>query len=278
MVAVILRCGRCGDEFPRTTNNRKYCSACGKYGRKSCQQCGKEFQVKGGTTGKFCSRDCCWKFLAHGDMAKRPCLVCGKEFKPRLSKQITCCRKCGQEHQKRKPVVRKCKQCGNEFDPGRHKGQRYCSYDCTHIARRSPRNTKCENCGKPISFSRYRFTRFCSSECRQIPIGSERKTDEGYVLIKVGKDYPGASAKGWMLKHRYVMEQHLGRPLRSWERVHHKFGNRADNRIEKLELWIVRGKSKKDPAGQRLMDLIDLAASRLGGKKAAAILREVFQV
>jgi hypothetical protein len=57
-----------------------------------------------------------------------------------------------------------------------------------------------------------------------------------------------------MDEHRFVMEQHLGRPLRPDETVHHKYGDRSDNRIEKLELW-----SSMQPAGQRVSDKLAYA-------------------
>lgn len=61
-----------------------------------------------------------------------------------------------------------------------------------------------------------------------------------------------------IFQHRQVMKEHLGRDLRRHETVHHKNGNRADNRIENLELW-----DSRHGKGQRTSDKIDHAIELL---------------
>jgi hypothetical protein len=57
----------------------------------------------------------------------------------------------------------------------------------------------------------------------------------GYKLVWLPK-HPNANGSGRILEHRLVMSNYLGRPLLITEYVHHKNGNRLDNRIENLEL------------------------------------------
>lgn len=52
-------------------------------------------------------------------------------------------------------------------------------------------------------------------------------------------------------EHRMVMEEHLGRKLYPHENIHHKNGDRLDNRLDNLELW-----SNSQPSGQRVEDKI----------------------
>lgn len=67
--------------------------------------------------------------------------------------------------------------------------------------------------------------------------------DDGYVLVLLQDDHPhiGMAFKldnSWyVLEHRLVMAQHVGRDLVAQEVVHHENEQPADNRIENLRLF-----------------------------------------
>ena len=89
-------------------------------------------------------------------------------------------------------------------------------------------------------------------KCLDTPIrpktkgGGEWSNGYGYIVK--------TTTRGLMMKHRWVMEQHIGRQLFKNETVHHMNGDRKDNRIENLELW-----SSAHPPGQRVVDKLKWA-------------------
>jgi hypothetical protein len=80
----------------------------------------------------------------------------------------------------------------------------------------------------------------------------------GYVIVTVdGRE---------CYEHRLVMEKTLGRKLTSKEHVHHKNGNRTDNRIENLEILGASEHAREHMTSDRAALMSKLGhAARWGG-------------
>jgi hypothetical protein len=86
--------------------------------------------------------------------------------------------------------------------------------------------------------------------------GGRVKDKHGYIhLWKPG--HPNANighGRQYILEHRFIMSEYLGRPLSKHETVHHKNGIKDDNRIKNLELMtkrVHRGRVECPHCGKR---------------------------
>ena len=84
-----------------------------------------------------------------------------------------------------------------------------------------------ENCKKAVSKAKKGKIKEQSSNWKG---GKRIDKRTGYVLIWSSKE------KKYLREHRVIMEQYLGRKLKSNEDVHHKNRIKTDNRIENLEV------------------------------------------
>jgi hypothetical protein len=87
-------------------------------------------------------------------------------------------------------------------------------------------------------------------------VNGEGSINHGYwwIPIPADKRHLVPAGRTQDFEHRLVMAELIGRPLLPEETVHHRNGDRLDNRPENLELW-----NSAQPKGQRVEDKLDWA-------------------
>lgn len=65
--------------------------------------------------------------------------------------------------------------------------------------------------------------------------GHKKRRKDGYIALYY-PSHPNSTKDGYIMEHIYIMENHIGRSLKSDEVVHHINRIRDDNRIENLKL------------------------------------------
>jgi len=99
----------------------------------------------------------------------------------------------------------------------------------------------CKECGKIFNNYKHSHAILCSKECVSLWKGRKNCKEKnpnwkggiiksnGYTMVSVGKGR-------YKREHRAIMEKYLGRELWPWEIIHHKNGQKHDNRIENLQI------------------------------------------
>lgn len=119
-----------------------------------------------------------------------------------------------------------CKQCKCIYEKNKSDSydyflnrRMYCSKTCADIAKRGI-------CVSPKT--QFKIGDNAGNKNFNWRGGTRHVNACGYVVIW--------TPDGKKLEHRHIMERSIGRKLASNEHVHHKNGNKTDNRIENLEI------------------------------------------
>lgn len=188
-------------------------------------------------------------------MEIRTCLHCRKILKRRQKK--FCSLSCVSQYYGKKRIIetqrnKTCEECGKIFIIRKGDKRRFCSNTCANrnmIKKRDKEKRvwwKCPICHKKFYWQRNkaRNRKYCSVKCQAVGAslrlrGKIRKEKvNGKREIKIYPNIERVYVKGKRkVLHRHLMEEKLGRELKSSEHVHHIDMDRNNNIIENLYLF-----------------------------------------
>ena len=181
------------------------------------------------------------------------CEICHATFevKASLSNQRFCSWTCTRTSRDATQIPAACLYCQKPYMTYKKHPQKYCSISCGISARnktsQNPAFTRdISGANNPMHGKGLQGegNGMHGKTGAQNPAwrGGRKIRRDGYILVIAPDGYPHPVSNGqgkptrYILEHRYIMEQHLGRYLDPQEVVHHKDHNPSNNTIENLEL------------------------------------------
>lgn len=216
----------------------------------NCKRCGVEFILKADGGKIFCSISCSNKMKPKKVSCKieKNCLECNAKYfvnKARDATSFYCSTEC--QHVGRlkrswnsKSLIKKCLVCNKTFQTYISQNLESCSKECASKLKKIKSfekfKTYCKMCQKEFLPSRMSEGGiFCSYKCRGLAARKERIDRGGYWYL-YKPDHPDAHKSGYIAEHRFIMENHISRRIKSDEHVHHKDHNPKNNNINNLEI------------------------------------------
>lgn len=247
------------DGCERPVHSRRLCQPC--YRRairaeraapRSCVRCGTPIPVSAGGRREYCGDECRKPKVNRQRTTDAGCIEPGCDRYPNGARGY--CRPCYHKHKNAGDFGGQiCTKDGCERLIYAHSLCRVHLYHAIEAGEIERPRCSVQGCEKPS-----RANGLCSRHIMRVRTHGEpgeadsRQRARGTGNINPRTGYIDMGVNGRRIaQHRLVMEQHLGRELLSTETVHHKNGQRSDNRLANLELW-----SSAQPPGQRVEDKV----------------------
>lgn len=230
-----------------------------------CKICGQQFETPN-TRRKVCSDECRAAShraakKRHAEKSRRQCVDCGTLISNRGTRCVACS---GVAQRQGECIIEGCaKQAKAHGLCGMHIRRQAKGQQMEAPPQRVRGVAGSEQCRVPgcVEMAMFGWSRLCGMHHQRLKVSGDpgpagplqfspkrKQAGERRTWIQDGYVWCWHEGRN-RTQHAVVMEAHLGRSLVPGENVHHINGDRADNRIENLELW-----SSSQPSGQRVAD------------------------